>query len=43
MDFQSAVRAFIAKALAVEGRASRSEFWYAVLFQVLVCLSPCRC
>ncbi len=39
MDFQSAVRAFIAKALAVEGRASRSEFWYAVLFQVLVSLA----
>ncbi len=37
--FPVCVRAFIAKALAVEGRASRSEFWYAVLFQVLVSLA----
>jgi len=38
MDFQTAIRSFINKALTVEGRACRSEFWYSALFMFLASL-----
>ena len=35
MDFSSAVQSFFNKYATFEGRASRSEFWYAQLFIIL--------
>jgi len=35
MDFSSAVQSFFDKYATFQGRASRSEFWYAQLFIVL--------
>ena len=36
MNFQTAVRTCLAKYVDFTGRARRSEFWYFVLFSVLV-------
>ena len=35
MDFSSAVQSFFNKYVTFQGRASRSEFWYAQLFIIL--------
>ena len=35
MDFSSAVQSFFNKYATFQGRASRSEFWYAQLFIIL--------
>ena len=35
MDFSSAVQSFFNKYASFQGRASRSEFWYAQLFIIL--------
>ena len=39
-SFGIAVRRFLRKYISFSGRASRSEFWWAYLFQLLVSIPP---
>lgn len=36
MDFQSAIRSGLSKWITFSGRSSRSEFWYWILFVILL-------
>lgn len=38
MDFQTAIKTCLSRYADFEGRARRSEFWYFVLFQVIVAI-----